>query len=230
MQYQDFGPVLRKTPNLMKRLLSLLFLLPLVLGGCDDDESRTETWTVASEKGVAGVFWGLGHVPAYIVKTSANADWEISSAHINGFTFEKGYEYVLRVRIEPFTERVCDGPTHIYTLEKLISRTPAQPPVDPKSFCPEFDITIASERGDNQMTAYWFKDMRYPDPRWQAFPWEIEGFDFRPGFESRLRIQPVAEYDPAHEHLNDSDSWTVKYYLKVLISSDKKDSEGLPGK
>lgn len=230
MQYQDFDTVLRKTADPMKRLLSLLFLLPLVLGGCDDDESRTETWTVASEKGVAGVFWGFGHVPAYMVKTSASADWEISSAHINGFTFEKGYEYVLRVRIEPLTEPVCDGPSRIYTLEKLISRTPAQPPVDPKSFSPEIDITIASERGDNQMTAYWFKDMRYPDPRWQPFPWEIEGFDFKPGFESRLLVQPVAEYDVSDGTLWDEDGWTVKYYLKELISNDKKDSEGLPGK
>ena len=32
----------------MKKLRFLLLLLPLVLGSCDDDESRVETWTVAS--------------------------------------------------------------------------------------------------------------------------------------------------------------------------------------
>ena len=51
----------------MKKLRFLLLLLPLVLGSCDDDESRVETWTVASEKGVAGIFMAFGHVPAYIV-------------------------------------------------------------------------------------------------------------------------------------------------------------------
>ena len=38
----------------MKKLLTLL-LLPLLFGGCelgDEDESHTEIWTVASEKGV----------------------------------------------------------------------------------------------------------------------------------------------------------------------------------
>ena len=33
--------------------------------------------------------------------------------------------------------------------------------------------------------------------RWEPFPWEIEGFDFEPGFEARLLIRPVAEYDDA---------------------------------
>lgn len=214
----------------MKKFLSLLLLLPFVLGGCDNDESRTETWTVASEKGVTGIVMGFGHVPAYIVKTNSGADWEISSAHINGFTFEKGHETEMRVRIDPVANPPADGPSHRYTLERVISRAPVQSAVDPLRFSPEFEIIVASERGDNQMTAYWFKDMRYPDPRWQAFPWEIEGFDFKQGYEARIRIQPVAEYDVPDGTLWDEDGWTVKYYLKELISSDKKDSEGLPAK
>ena len=52
----------------MKQFCTLLLLLPLVFGSCDkDDDTRIETWTVASEKGVAGIFMGFGHVPAYIV-------------------------------------------------------------------------------------------------------------------------------------------------------------------
>lgn len=226
MQYQVFGHVLRKTSKPMKKLCFLL-LLPFVLGGCDDDESRTETWTVASEKGVAGIVMGFGYTPAYIVKTGANSDWRIVSNSIEGFSFEPGYECVLRVRIDPVANPPADGPSHRYTLEKLLARREAQPAVDPLRFSPELEIIVASERGDNRMTAYWFKDTRYTDPHWQPFPWEIEGFDFKPGYESRIRIQPVAEYDPAQDHLIDSDSWTVKYYLKELISSEAKDSEGI---
>ena len=72
------------------------------------------------------------------------------------------------------------------------------------------------------MTAYWFKDMRYPDPRWEPFPWEIEGFDFKPGFEARIRIRPVAEYD------EEKGDYEVKYHQTELISSEEKASEGLP--
>lgn len=64
-------------------------------------------------------------------------------------------------------------------MEKPISRTPMQSDVDPLQFSPEFEVTIASRRADSPATSgYWFKDMRYTDPQWEPFPWEIEGFDF----------------------------------------------------
>lgn len=74
----------------MKRLL-LFLLLPLVLGACDnDDESRTEIWTIAPEKGVAGIGMKFGHVPAYIIRKDGNTAWETTAARIEGFTFERG--------------------------------------------------------------------------------------------------------------------------------------------
>ena len=209
----------------MKKLLTLL-LLPLLFGGCelgDEDESHTEIWTVASEKGVAGIFMGFGHVPAYILKTGPNAGWEISTAHIEGFTFEKGYESTIRVRIDPIADPPADGPERRYTMELLISRTQMQSAVDPLQFSPEFDITIASRRADSPATSgYWFKDKREPEPRWEPFPWEIEGFGFKPGFEARIRIRPVAEYDDT------KCDYEVKYYQTELISSEKKASEDIP--
>ena len=206
------------------KFCTLLLLLPLVFGSCDKDyDTRIETWTVASEKGVAGIFMGFGHVPAYILKTGPNAGWEISTAHIEGFTFEKGYQTEMLVRIEPIPNPPADGPGYRYTMERPISRTPMQSNVDPLQFSPEFEVTIASRRADSPATSgYWIKDMRCPDPRWEPFPWEIEGFDFKPGFEARIRIRPVAEYD---EEKND---YEVKYHQTEPISSEEKASEGLP--
>lgn len=208
----------------MKKIFTLL-LLPLLFGGCelgDEDESCTEIWTVASEKGVAGIAMGFGHTPAYVVKKGSGAAWEIFSGNIVGFTFEKGYESTIRVRIDPIANPPADGPGRRYTMEQLISRTQMQSAVDPLQFSPEFEVIIASERGDNQTAAYWFKDMRYTESRWQAFPWEIEGFDFKPGFEARIRIRPVAEYDDT------AGDYTVKYHQTELISSEEKVSEELP--
>ena len=206
----------------MKKLFFLLLSLPFVFGSCDDEKSRTETWTVAPEKGVAGVTMGFGYVPACIVKTGPNADWELFSNDILGFTFEKGYQIEMLVRIDPIPNPPADGSLLRYTMLRQLSRIPAESSADPSRFCPEFEVTIASERADRHIAAYWFKDMRYTDPRWQAFPWEIEGFDFKPGYEARIRVQAVAEYDET------AADYTVKYPQTELLSSEKKDSEGLP--
>ena len=187
----------------MKKCFVLLLLLPLGFGGCDDGhEPRTETWTVAPEKGVAGIVMSFGHVPAYIVKTAPNAEWRTFSGSIANFTFEKGYQTEMLVRIDPIPNPPADGPGYRYTMEKPISRTPMQ----------------------SATSGYWIKDMRYTDPQWEPFPWEIEGFDFEPGFEARLLIRPVAEYDDA------KGGYEVKYYQTKLISSEEKVSEGIPDK
>ncbi len=95
----------------MKKCFVLLLLLPLGFGGCDDGhESRIETWTVASEKGVAGILMSFGHVPAYIVKTSPTAEWRTFSGSIENFTFEKGYQTEMLVRIDPIPNPPADGP------------------------------------------------------------------------------------------------------------------------
>ena len=210
----------------MKKCFVLLLLLPLGFGGCDDGhEPRTETWTVAPEKGVAGIVMSFGHVPAYIVKTAPDAEWRTFSGSIANFTFEKGYQTEMLVRIDPIPNPPADGPGYRYTMEKPISRTPMQSDVDPLHFSPEFEVTIASRRADSPATSgYWIKDMRYTDPQWEPFPWEIEGFDFEPGFEARLLIRPVAEYDDA------KGGYEVKYYQTKLISSEEKVSEGIPDK
>ena len=123
------------------------------------------------------------------------------------------------------TTDLCKNFRYRYTMEKPISRTPMQSDVDPLQFSPEFEVTIASRRADSPATSgYWIKDMRYTDPQWEPFPWEIEGFDFEPGFEARLLIRPVAEYDDA------KGGYEVKYYQTKLISSEEKVSEGIPDK
>ncbi len=212
----------------MKRLF-LFLLLPFALGACDNgDESRTEIWTIAPEKGVAGIAQGFGHVPAYIVRKDGNTAWETTAARIEGFAFERGIQTTLRVRIEPIANPPADAPDKRYTMEEQLSRTAAEMPVDPLTLSPECEVLVASERADAQIAAYWIRDLRYgEDAPWQAFPWEIEGFGFTPGYEYRLRIQPAAVFDESAS-ADDEDAWQVKYRLKETLSDEEKASEGLP--
>ncbi len=232
MQYCGIRPVFMKTshkkPRTMKRLL-LLLLLPFALGACDnDDESRTEIWTIAPEKGVAGIGMIFGHVPAYIIRKDGNTAWETTAARIEGFTFERGIQTTLRVRIDPIANPPADASDKRYTMEELLSRTPAEMPVDPLTLSPECEVLVASGRPAGEASAYWIRDLRYgEDALWQIFPWEIEGFGFTPGHEYRLRIQPVALFDESAA-ADDENGWRVKYRLKETLSDEEKESEGLP--
>lgn len=213
----------------MKKVL-LLLTAALVLGACNnDDASRTEIWTVAPEKGVAGINMGFGYVPAYIVRKGASASWETVAGPIEGFSFKTGSQTTLRVRIDRIANPPADGHSERYTMEEQLAQTESAQEIDPLIFSPVCEVMVASRRADAQMAAYWIRDLRYgEDAQWQAFPWEIEGFDFTPGHEYRLRIQPVAVYDEAKNSLTDDDSWTVKYDLRELLSDEEKASEGLP--
>ena len=113
-------------------------------------------------------------------------------------------------------------------MEELLSRTPAEMPVDPLTLSPECEVLVASERPAGEASAYWIRDLRYGENAlWQIFPWEIEGFGFTPGHEYRLRIQPVALFDESAA-ADDENGWRVKYRLKETLSDEEKESEGLP--
>lgn len=207
----------------MKKYFFLpLALLSLLLFACDKDESTIETWTVASEKGLTGVFYGFGFVPANIVKKGPNAPWEISTAQIDGFIFESGYECALRVRIDPIANPPADGPTKRYTMEHLISRTPAHS-VDKEAFSPKFDLLLASQRGAYyNFPCYWIKDLRYSNPRWEPLPIEIDGFDYEPGYEYMLSVKASAEKEA------DGNNYEVKISLIEELSKSERASDGLP--
>ena len=186
-----------KKPGTMKRLL-LFLLLPFTLGSCDNDNgSRTEIWTIAPEKGVAGITMYFGYVPAYIVRKDGNAAWETTAARIEGFTFERGVQTTPARKDRPDRQPACrctgqalyDGGAAF-----AHSRRDAGRPADVqprmrgarrlrasrrRGLLPTGSGTCATER------------MR----RGRFSPWEIEGFGFTSGHEYRLRIQPVAVFD-----------------------------------
>lgn len=205
----------------MKRFALLLLLLPL-LGACDKDESIVETWTIASEKGVADVWFGFGFIPADIVKKSPDSAWELFSGTIDGFHFEEGYECRVRVRIDPLANPAADGPGNRYTMERLISRTPARS-VEKDDFSPSFEVLVASQRGVYyDFPCFWIKDLRCPDPRWEPLPVEIERFEYEPGFEYTLFVKASAEVS------GETGRYGIRLTLLEELAKQEAKSEGVP--
>ena len=126
----------------MKKTLNLLFLLLAVfaISSCssDDDEKKDSvkeiTIYVSSETGKS---YGFNSTPeeCMLVKfDNPNGEWEhLGLYRIEGFTYVKGHEYELRVKMTTLANPPADGYSHKYLLvkivqDKLVKET--EPPTD----------------------------------------------------------------------------------------------------
>ena len=113
----------------MKKTLNLLFLLLAVfaISSCssDDDEIKDSvkeiTIYVSSETGES---YGFNSTPeeCMLVKfDNPNGEWEhLSLYRIEGFTYVKGHEYELRVKMTTLANPPADGYSHRYLLVKIV--------------------------------------------------------------------------------------------------------------
>lgn len=113
----------------MKKTLNLLFLLLAVfaISSCssDDDEIKDSvkeiTIYVSSETGES---YGFNSTPeeCMLVKfDNPNGEWEhLGLYRIEGFTYVKGHEYELRVKMTTLANPPADGYSHKYLLVKVV--------------------------------------------------------------------------------------------------------------
>ena len=113
----------------MKKTLNLLFLLLAVfaISSCssDDDEIKDSvkeiTIYVSSETGER---YGFNSTPeeCMLVKfDNPNGEWEhLGLYRIEGFTYVKGHEYELRVKMTTLANPPADGYSHKYLLVKIV--------------------------------------------------------------------------------------------------------------
>lgn len=113
----------------MKNTLNLLFLLLAVfaISSCssDDDEKKDSvkeiTIYVSSETGES---YGFNSTPeeCMLVKfDNPNGEWEhLGLYRIEGFTYIKGHEYKLRVKMTTLANPPADGYSHKYLLVKIV--------------------------------------------------------------------------------------------------------------
>ena len=131
MQYIQNLPFIlsSKIKRKMKKTLNLLFLLLAVfaISSCssDDDEKKDSvkeiTIYVSSETGES---YGFNSTPeeCMLVKfDNPNGEWEhLGLYRIEGFTYVKGHEYELRVKMTTLANPPADGYSHRYLLVKIV--------------------------------------------------------------------------------------------------------------
>ncbi|AZA55234.1 DUF4377 domain-containing protein [Chryseobacterium sp. G0201] len=66
---------------------------------------------------------GVGPMKCLQVKENTSEKWTYFYDHIQGFTYEPGYEYVLKVKTEKIENPPMDASSIKYTLIKQVSKT-----------------------------------------------------------------------------------------------------------
>ncbi|MEN4761123.1 MULTISPECIES: DUF4377 domain-containing protein [unclassified Chryseobacterium] len=66
---------------------------------------------------------GVAPMKCLQVKETPNGEWTNFYTNIDGFTYEPGYEYVLKVKTEKIANPPADGSSIKYTLVKQVSKT-----------------------------------------------------------------------------------------------------------
>lgn len=102
----------------MKRIV-ILFLVSSLAVACGRQKD-TEVITVASEKAECV---GVGPQECLLIKRDGGSGWEFWYSGIEGFDYERGYEYVLKISKEEVANQAADRSAIKYVLVKQISKT-----------------------------------------------------------------------------------------------------------
>lgn len=99
---------------------SCIFILSQCTAGSGISERDEKTIIIGPETADCT---GVAPMKCLQVKESTNGKWTNLYTNIEGFTYEPGYEYVLKIKEEKAENPPADGSSIKYILIKEISRT-----------------------------------------------------------------------------------------------------------
>ncbi|MGL6129731.1 DUF4377 domain-containing protein [Chryseobacterium artocarpi] len=157
---------------------------------------------------------GVAPMKCLQVKEKASEDWTNFYTNIEGFTYEPGYEYVLKVKTEKIANPPADGSSIKYTLVKQVSKTKKE-----GITANEKTLIIGAETLDCSAGAGRMKCMQVKEnasDNWTNFYSNIEGFTYEPGYEYVLKVKTEKIANPP------ADASSIKYTLVEQVSKTKK--------
>jgi hypothetical protein len=152
----------RKTLKRQGAIVAGLMLLAISLAGCLEPVAPGQQM-VAPATGQAQTITvyvgpklvdcqGVAPQKCYQVKAHPEDDYRLFYSSIQGFQYEPGYEYELRVRVEPVDNPPADASAYSYVLVDVVSKTRASeeaaqatPSAVPEVESPEAAPTVAAE-------------------------------------------------------------------------------------
>ncbi len=109
---------------LPRRLLVLAsVLLSLACNDIFGSEERVVTMDIASQR--VACFPPLGNAPCLHVREHPEPEWRFFYGEIEGFQFEPGFEYTIRVAVRDIPNPNPDAPGRVYRLLAVLRKVAA---------------------------------------------------------------------------------------------------------
>jgi heat shock protein HslJ len=167
---------------------------------------------------------GVAPQKCMLVKEDPQAEYTLFYDPIEGFDYEEGYEYELRIKEETVENPPVDGSSLKWTLVEEVSKTPVE--ATETETVPQTE-EVETISGGEVITMFVGPELLdcvgtgpqtcmqvklNPESNYTLFYDQIEGFEFEPGYEYELRVlvEPV-ENPPA-------DASSLKYTLVEEVS------------
>ena len=120
----------------MKHFLITLFIFSLVIS-CTTSKKNVSEKSIRTVEIVKTYFvapyqvdcMGIGPQKCLLVKHAINSSWENFYATIEGFSFESGYSYILKVRETPIENPPADASSIHYELVEIIEKSKITQPL-----------------------------------------------------------------------------------------------------
>lgn len=149
------------------------------------------------------------------VKDTPDGEYRLFYDQIEGFTFEEGYDYELRVRTEPVENPAADASSLRYILVEEVSKTPMSSGVaDAATGGQMKTLYVGPELVDCVGVApqQCMEVKENPADAYTLFYGQIEGFTFEPGYEYELQVSVETVDNPP------ADASSLKYTLVAVVS------------
>jgi len=78
------------------------------------------------------------------VKSKPDAEYQLFYSPIEGFNYEPGYEYQIRVKVTPVANPPADAPAYRYSLVDVVSKTPSAAAAGPTVAAPGKSLALGS--------------------------------------------------------------------------------------
>jgi len=116
---------------MMRRTLAVftLFAAAAGTGGCGGGSDAGQAGAGADTKTLYVAHHladcvGVGPMECMLVRDTPDGEWQLLYSQIEGFDYEPGYDYELRIRTEDIPDPPADASSIRYILEEVVSKTP----------------------------------------------------------------------------------------------------------